>query len=1107
MFAKPLFWIVFAAVSIACGVFAISFFPRVFTIVSVDITMTRDVALRSATELAERQGWGPRTEPRTVASFAVNQQVQTFVELEAGGAEAFARIVGGDIYTPYTWRVRLFEEGETNETIVHFRPNGRPFGFTEKIADDTERPSLAAPAARQLGEAAALADWHIDLSTFERVESGQESMTNDRVDHRFVYERASELLGEGRLQVHVDVSGDRVSRVMPAVRVPESFQRRYEEMRSANTGIGMGGSAGAILYLLIGCGAGSFYLLRRQTLIWRPALALAAIIAVTQILDGLNGLPLSWIGYNTSLSATSFLIQSLLQLVVMSLALGGVMAVTFVAAEGLSRMAFPNHPQLWRIWSRPAAPTAEIFGQTAIGYLLVPVVLAILVAFYYVAGQQWGWWNPSDTLVSPNTLAHYAPWFSPFALSLQAGVWEECLFRAVPLAGAALLGQRYGHRSLFIGIAFVLQAVIFGAAHATYPAQPAYARLVELIVPSTIFGLLYLRFGLLPAIVLHFLYDIVLMAMPVFATEGSGVLLDRMLVVLLALSPALVIAARYAQTREFGLFPDALRNAGWQAPFKPPPPTEEVQEGPDRREWPNWLIPVLAITCALTLPAALWLNAQDRLSIPRLELSSNEALQVARETLAQRSVELPPETEELVSVLGSISIQDIFLWQTAGREIYEPMVGGWIHPPRYLVRFARFEGDVAARAEEWVVTVTGDGSPRTVRHQLAEDAPGASLTEEDARAIALAAIEDELHIDRASVKEVSVEPEAQPVRNDWVFIYEDTAHDRLPEGERRIRVDIAGDEATGVVQFIHIPEEWTRERQSEIAMNIVSMLQTLAQVGIMIVGAIAGIIAWSRGTFLVRYGLLSALAVLLLSAGNLINNLPIAIANFSTAQPFGMQIATMLIAGVISLFVIAAGIGLNSGMVARWRRARADVSQGKLILAGILIGMATVGSSVSVQPLTSAIPLWPSALPAASTLPMLAPVLQGGTGFIRVCVTFLLVFGFVDRMTLGWSLWRGPAVLLLFAIGALTLGSVREGALDIWAVSATVSGLVFALTYVLLIRHDLALVPIVVATIGIVGLASAMSEPYPGALAGSAMAAILIAVLGWASFSALRRVE
>ena len=35
------------------------------------------------------------------------------------------------------------------------------------------------------------------------------------------------------------------------------------------------------------------------------------------------------------------------------------------------------------------------------------------------------------------------PWLSAIGMSLHAGFWEECLFRAIPLAGAAIIGNKY----------------------------------------------------------------------------------------------------------------------------------------------------------------------------------------------------------------------------------------------------------------------------------------------------------------------------------------------------------------------------------------------------------------------------------------------------------------------------------------------------------------------------------------------------------------------------------------------------------------------------------------------------------------------------------------
>src|ERR1700694_2685132 len=99
-----------------------------------------------------------------------------------------------------------------------------------------------------------------------------------------------------------------------------------------------------------------------------------------------------------------------------------------------------------------------------------------------------GWWQPSEALTDPNVLGSALPALAPIGMALQAGFMEECLVRAVPLSSVALIGRRFGHRSLLIALALVLQAIVFGAAHANYPGFPAYSRLVELVISAFLLG-------------------------------------------------------------------------------------------------------------------------------------------------------------------------------------------------------------------------------------------------------------------------------------------------------------------------------------------------------------------------------------------------------------------------------------------------------------------------------------------------------------------------------------------------------------------------------------------------------------------------------------------
>lgn len=140
----------------------------------------------------------------------------------------------------------------------------------------------------------------------------------------------------------------------------------------------------------------------------------------------------------------------------------------------------------------------------------------------------------------------------------------------MPLAGAALIGDRLGGRKWWIGGALLLQAVIFGAGHANYPAQPAYARLVELILPSIAFGLLYLFYGLLPGIILHFVFDVAWMAQPLFVSQAPGAWISQTIVVVLTLVPLLAVFYGRFRTGAWTELAERFYNRSWS----PSPETE-----------------------------------------------------------------------------------------------------------------------------------------------------------------------------------------------------------------------------------------------------------------------------------------------------------------------------------------------------------------------------------------------------------------------------------------------------------------------------------------------------------------------------------------------------
>jgi hypothetical protein len=106
-----------------------------------------------------RDGRGPAGY-RQAAFFAGDEEAQTFDELEGGGKEAFTRMQRDGLYSAYTWRVRQFKEGETNETTIRFTPDGHPYGFVERLKEDAPGPTLDAGDARGLAEREAASRWN-----------------------------------------------------------------------------------------------------------------------------------------------------------------------------------------------------------------------------------------------------------------------------------------------------------------------------------------------------------------------------------------------------------------------------------------------------------------------------------------------------------------------------------------------------------------------------------------------------------------------------------------------------------------------------------------------------------------------------------------------------------------------------------------------------------------------------------------------------------------------------------------------------------------------------------------------------------------------------------
>ncbi len=1058
IFYRPVSWILFLLIA-AAGVYYISNnFEKANPLVSVNIEMDRQTALDEAARLAEEFNIGPK-DYKQAAAFRNDSRFQNFTELEAGGLDTFNTIVSEGYYSSFYWAVRHFKEQEANEVVIWFKPSGESYGFREKIPESEPGAALSQEEALRVAEHHAIYNWDVDLTYYELVEESKTEQLSGRVDHTFVYERTDKSVGEGKFRLKLVVSGDKLTCVDYFVKIPENFDRRYSEMRSANQTIQMISTAAIVLiYGLLGVGLGLFVLIRRRWIIWRPAvywgigIALASVFLLT-----LNSLPFSWFLYDTSTSQSNFLLRQLLSGLMGAVGFGAVMAVSFMAAEGLGRMAFPGHIRWWKLWSKDTGGSLPVLGQTVAGYLFAVVILAIDVLFYVTTTTHFDWWSPAGTLSNPNVLATYLPWLDSIAISLQAGFWEEALFRAVPIAGVFILTKGKKSQNFWIVMVLLAQTLIFGAGHANYPQQPSYARVVEMIVPFTIMGIIYIYYGILPAVIAHYAVDVFWISLPLWVTSESGIWIDRSLVLFFLFLPLLIVFFFRIRNGKWLKVPDKSRNAGWEPPAVEEKEQEQAEIVPEikKLKTEKWLIP-LAVA-----GLALWIVFSPfKTDSPVLTLKKEEAKEIARNELEARYNLNFKEWTLLSSVEDNVDTRDIFVWRTGDEEHYNELIGKYLYPPHWLIRLVKTLGSAEEKTEEFRVRVNNKGEVINVYHRIPEKAPGKNLAQSEAQQIADAALELRFNLERKQLKEVSVSPEKLDNRTDWEFVYADTINFPLDEGQGRYQVEIAGDEVTSISSFVHIPEEWTREyKETSSKKSIISTIGNVLLIGTILLGLILGIIRWTRKKFNFRIFIsFTFIFIILHLLDNLINwsNL---ISGYSTQVPMGNFVTMMIIGIAISAIPFSLFNGIIVAATPGWIPVKKPESQNNLFYAfGLGLLVAGVWAAiVQLGPKTE--PTWINYSYLNGIIPWLGLAVTRSLNILVFPTFFVVLFYGINHYTKNGtsSLWPGLLIALLSGMGIM---AIDFESYPVWILSGVITGTFIWLLYYFFIRFHFEWIPI-----------------------------------------------
>ncbi len=893
-----LLWVILGIVG---TIFAYKYFFRAFPEASVDFRVTRSEALQRAQSFVA--GLGENASGyRSAIVFSVDDDAKTYLERELGLQQA-NQMMSAQLHIWY-WDVRFFRPQQEEEFFVRVSPAGNVVGYTHKIEEARAGAALDRAPAQAGAQNFLVSKLGLDPSQWDFLpEEANSTKRPNRTDWDFTWEKHGFRAKDAPYRLTVSLHGEHIGGSQEYLRVPEAWQRRYQRLRSGNDTLALVFTVPYILLLGFAVWL-AFKLANAGQSSWHGAIVLGFLVAGLLFLQNLNDWPLWSASYDTNASYSGFIVAKIGAALVLALLTALTVTLVLPAAEPLYRASQPQRLQLKKALTLRGLRSKEFFSAAVVGLSLAAAHIGYVVAFYVVA-QHFGAWAPQEINYeeSVNTLI---PWISGAAIGLLASTNEEFTFRlfAIPFF-ARLTGSRW--------IAVIVPAFMWSFLHSNYPQEPPYIRGIEIGLIGIVAGLVMLRWGILATLIWHYTVDASLVGLLLVRSNNLYFKVSGIVVALAAAAPLLFAAISYLSRGKFETDEDLLNQAAPAPEISLAAGPHEVSAAVSTRRYDALTSRTMALlaVCLVAGGAVAWKLKPESIG-DYLKLSVNARSVRSRADAILQQHGLQPNSYKHATVLVNVTdpTTNEFLRERVGVARLNQILATQVPGALWRVRYFR-----DSQPEEYAVVLRPDGSLHAVRHTLADEAPGVSLSKEEAMALAWKFLREEKKIDLSQWSLVESNSDKRPHRTDHTLTWQQNA--ALEPGAAgaaaehafaRIELVVLGNEVTNYRTYIKIPDEWRRKQEETTLTRIVFgyAIPILVMAGFAITALIvflknlrseaARTIPWKLVARWALWGL--AGAALTLACGDF---LPNALTTYRTAIPFKMMMGVTAISALLGL--------------------------------------------------------------------------------------------------------------------------------------------------------------------------------------------------------------
>jgi len=410
----------------------------------------------------------------------------------------------------FLWTIRFFKENQKEEYRVTVSAGtGEVISYGHTIEASAARPYRTEEEAKAIALAFLKKNFNFDMTVWTPHNSSSQKHQR-RKDYTFSWEKSDSKVfwskepdtGWAILNSGVTVSGDEILGFYKNnIRIPDQYNRYVDSIQNVGRNLSI---LFRICFYIILTSAIFHVILNRNNIVMhtvkRFAVGLTIAIFATHLASYFNDFQTVIYNYPTTASMGSYLWRNIVSFGMDTFITVLTILMPCLAGEALHRETFPDKKEgAFLHYIRSTFLSRNVTAAILIGYLSAAIMIGIQTLAFEFGQKYLGVWIQYSWMTQLS--GSYSPFLTALIIGVTAGFSEEICFRLFGIT----IGKKFLKSTV---LACLVASIVWGYGHSGYLVFPMWFRGLEVTCMGLFLSYVYLRFGILPVITAHFLFDV-----------------------------------------------------------------------------------------------------------------------------------------------------------------------------------------------------------------------------------------------------------------------------------------------------------------------------------------------------------------------------------------------------------------------------------------------------------------------------------------------------------------------------------------------------------------------------------------------------------------------